>query len=35
MKTVYSEAVNEALEAAPVPVRKAFFKQIIIPHPKK
>jgi len=28
MKAAYSEAVDEALEAAPAAVRKAFFKQI-------
>ena len=28
MKAEYSDAVNEALENAPVVVRKAFFKQV-------
>jgi len=28
MKAQYSDAVNEALENAPAPVRKAFFKQV-------
>jgi mRNA-degrading endonuclease RelE of RelBE toxin-antitoxin system len=28
MKVEYSDAVNEALEKAPVTVRRAFFKQI-------
>ena len=30
MKALYSDAVNEALENAPDPVRKAFFKQVAL-----